>query len=86
MAVVRPTGLYLLDFFCSHIQFYIVLSSYLFMPPTLEKLKGHIALGSSFENLLRYSFEISYMDSAYKIVDTHFFKSGLSPFVKFCPF
>ena len=39
----------------------------LFMPPTLEKLKGHIALGlclcpsfhASVQNLLRYSFEIS---------------------------
>ena len=41
------------------------------MSPTLEKLKGHIALGLSsvcvsVQNLLRYSFEISYMDSSSK--------------------
>ena len=43
-----------------------------FMPPTLEKLKGHIALGlsmrpsisASVQNLVRYSFVISYMDSS----------------------
>ena len=42
------------------------------MPPTLEKLKGHIALGlsvlpsvhASVQNIVRYSFEISYMDSS----------------------
>ena len=28
-AVVRPTGVYLLDFFCSGIQFYLLLSPYL---------------------------------------------------------
>ena len=28
-AVVRPTGVYLLDFFCSCIQFYLQLSPYL---------------------------------------------------------
>ena len=27
--VVRPTGVYLLDFFCSGIQFYLLLSPYL---------------------------------------------------------
>ena len=27
--VVRPTGVYLLDFFCSGIQFYVLLSPYL---------------------------------------------------------
>ena len=45
------------------------------MPPTLEKMKGQIALGSSVRacarqcvcsNLLRYSFKISYMDSSSK--------------------
>ena len=45
------------------------------MPPTLEKLKGHIALGSlvhpsvrpwSVQNFLGYGFEISYMDSSSK--------------------
>ena len=68
------------------------------MPPTLEKLKGHIAFGLSvrvcvrpsvrpLQNLLRYSFEISYMDSSSKkIIDMYFFKSGLSPFVEVCPF
>ena len=40
----------------------------------------------SVQNLLRYSFEISYMDSSQKIIDTYFFKSGLSPFVELCPF
>ena len=29
LAVVRPTGGYLLDFFCSGIQFYLLLSPYL---------------------------------------------------------
>ena len=29
LAVVRPTGVYLLDFFCSCIQFYLLLSPYL---------------------------------------------------------
>ena len=28
-SVVRPTGVYLLDFFCSGIQFYLLLSPYL---------------------------------------------------------
>ena len=61
------------------------------MPPTLEKLKGHIAMGLSVsvsvQNLLRYSFEISYMDSSPKNNWHIFFsKSGLSPFVELCPF
>ena len=45
------------------------------MPQTLEKLKGHIAFGLAvrlcvrpslrpLQNLLRYSFEILYMDSS----------------------
>ena len=29
LAVVRPTGVYLLDFFCSSVQFYLLLSPYL---------------------------------------------------------
>ena len=29
MSLVRPTGVYLLDFFCSGIQLYVLLSSYL---------------------------------------------------------
>ena len=29
LAVVRPTGVLLLDFFCSSIQFYLLLSPYL---------------------------------------------------------
>ena len=29
LAVVRPTGVYLFDFFCSGIQFYLLLSPYL---------------------------------------------------------
>ena len=64
------------------------------MSPTLEKLKGQIAFGlcvrasvhacvrpsvRPLQNLLRYSFEISYMDSSPKIIDTYFLKSGLSP-------
>ena len=28
LAVVRPAGVYLLDFFCSGIQFYVLLSPY----------------------------------------------------------
>ena len=65
------------------------------MPPTLEKLKGHIVWACPsvhpsvrpLQNLLRYSFEISYMDSSSK---NHwhifFFQSGLFPFVELCPF
>ena len=34
------------------------------------------------QNLIRYSYEISYMDSSSKIIDTYFFKSGFSPFVE----
>ena len=30
LAVVMPTGVYLLDFFCSCIQFYVLLSPYLY--------------------------------------------------------
>ena len=29
LAVVRPTGVYLLDFFCAGIQFYVLLSPFL---------------------------------------------------------
>ena len=29
LSVVRPTGVYLLDFFCTGIQFYLLLSPYL---------------------------------------------------------
>ena len=29
LAVVRPTGVYLLDLFCSGIQFYVLMSPYL---------------------------------------------------------
>ena len=29
LGAVRPTGVYLLDFFCSGIQFYVLLSPYL---------------------------------------------------------
>ena len=68
------------------------------MPQTLEKLKGHFALAlsvrpsvhpslcASVQNLLRYSLEISYKCSSLKIIDTYFFKSGLSPFVLLCLF
>ena len=38
------------------------------------------------QNLLRYSFEISYMDYSSKLLTHIFFKSGLSPFVELCPF
>ena len=37
-------------------------------------------------NFLRYSFEISCIDSSSKIIEKSFFKSGLSPFVELCPF
>ena len=70
-------------------------STLFFMPPTLKKLKGHIAFGLSvrlcvhpsmvpLQNLLRYSFEISYMDSSSKIIDTYFFLSlcGVMPLLK----
>ena len=29
LAVIRPAGVYLLDFFCSGIQFYLLLSTYI---------------------------------------------------------
>ena len=50
-------------------------TSSVIMPPTLEKLKGHIAKGHNalgsfvrayIQNLLRYSFEIPYIDSSSK--------------------
>ena len=59
------------------------------MPPTFEKLKGHIAFGLSvrlLQKILRYSFEISYMDYSSKNNLYEFFKSGLSHFVELCPF
>ena len=59
------------------------------MPPTLEKLKGHIAFGLSvrpLQNLLRYSFEISYMDSSSKIIDTYFLSLDYLPFWSYAPF
>ena len=57
----------------------------------MEKLKGHIAYGLSvlasirpsvhpLQNLLRYSIEISYMDSLSKNNRHVFFKSGVMPF------
>ena len=60
------------------------------MPPTLEKLKGHITFGLSIRPCVRpfvrplkislsYSFEISYMNFSSKIIDSYFFKSGVSP-------
>ena len=64
-----------------------------FMPPTLEKLKGHIAFGLSVRACVCPSvcpFKI-YLDTVLKfhiwipiqkIIDTYFFKSGLSPFVE----
>ena len=65
-----------------------------YAPTTLEKLEGHIAFGFSVrpsvrafvQNLLRYSFEISYMDSSSKNNWRIFFMSGSSPFVELCPF
>ena len=57
---------------------------YLFMPTTLEKLKGHIALGSvhaSVQSLLSYSFEIPHQ----KIIDT-FFKFLISSLCAVMPF
>ena len=57
-----------------------------FYAPNFGKLKGHIALGLSVcvsvQNLLRYNFDISYMDSSSKIIDSYYFKSGLSPFLE----
>ena len=66
----------------------------IFMPSTLEKLKGHIALGLSvrppvclFKILLRYSFEISYMDSSSKIMTQIFFVSlNYLPLWSYVPF
>ena len=57
-------------------------TSALGMPPTLKKLKGHIAFGLSIrrlQNLLRYSFEISYMDSSSKNKGHFFFKVWIIP-------
>ena len=69
-----------------------VKKQYFFMPPTLEKLKGHIALGLSvrpsvhpsvrqLQNLLRYSFEISFMDHK---KDTYFL--DYLPLWRYAPF
>ena len=38
LAVVRPTGVYLFDFFCSGIQFYVLLSPYICFIPFLINL------------------------------------------------
>ena len=62
------------------------------MPPTLEKLKGHIALGLSVRPSVRAS--VTKFIKFHKriphqiIIDTYFFKSELhvSPFVELCPF
>ena len=46
LAVVRPTGFYLLDFFCSSIQFYLLLSPYLcfisFLAHLSRRLRGEL--------------------------------------------
>ena len=61
------------------------------MPPNFGKVEGaycfrivHVSVRASVT--LRYSFEISYMDSHKKIIGKFFFKSGLSPFVELCLF
>ena len=62
------------------------------MPPTLEKVKGHIALARpsfcmSIQNLLRCSFKISYIVFLIKKLLTRiFFKSGVARNVELCPF
>ena len=58
--------------YCPTVPDFLLPTLKLFMPPTLEKLKGHIAFGlsvrpsvhASVQNLLIYSFEIPYMDSS----------------------
>ena len=60
----------------------------LVMPPTLKKLKGHIALGLSVRpnnnkaNVFKFHRWIPHQ----KIIYLYFFKSGLSPIVELCPF
>ena len=60
-------------------------------PPTLEKLKGHIAFGLSMHASARASvtkfIKIQYIDSASKNnCHIFFFKSGLSPLWSYAPF
>ena len=63
-----------------------------FIPPTFEKLKGHIAFGLSVRACVRYKiysdtvFEFHMWIPHQKIIDTYFFMSGLSPFVELIPF
>ena len=64
------------------------------MPPTLGKLKGHIAcfrlvrvcvrpsFCASVTKFIKIQFVISYKDSSSKNNGHIFFKSGLSPFVE----
>ena len=59
---------------------FVVFLLIIFMPRTLDKLMGHIALGLSFRPSVRASFkfiktqlEISDMDSSPNIIDMYFF-------------
>ena len=61
-----------------------------FYAPNFGKVEGAYCFGlvspsvcTSIHNLLRYSFEISHMDSS---SDIYFFKSGLSPLSSDAPF
>ena len=50
------------------------------MPPTLEKLKGHIAFGVSVRPCVRASvtkfIKIQFMDSSSKMIGTYFYSLG----------
>ena len=69
-------------YFFSSVQVQTFSAVFVIMPQTLEKLKGHTAFGLSvrpLQNLLRTSFEISYLTRS-------FVNLGLSPCVELCPF
>ena len=67
------------------------------MPPTSKKLEGHFAFGVSVcsscflmhsitSESACYCFEISYMDSSWKIADTYFFSwQDYAPFLSYGP-
>ena len=84
MAVVRPTGIYLLDFFCSSIQFYLLLIPYLYFISilylNLYVLRDYALIS-----------QVSFMQTKHLFVSIHIgtkgevgaHETGLSPSVKY---
>ena len=80
LAVVRPTGVHLLDFFCSGIPFYLLLSHYLYFISFLLYLDLHLLGDDTLIN------EGSFMQTKHLCVLIHIGwctnETGLSPPVK----